>query len=59
MIKTLYDERVFLRGKKEAIKEMAIKMLKKGMSIEDVVEVTNLQIEEVEALRDGCVLDEE
>jgi len=59
MIRTLYDERVFLRGKDEANKEMAIKLLKKGLSIEDIVDLTNLPIEEVEALRDGHVLDEE
>ena len=63
MIRTLYDERVFLRGKAEGEKEksieMAIKLLKKGISIEDIVDLTNLPIEEIETLRDDYVLDEE
>ncbi|MCL2099554.1 MAG: hypothetical protein FWH24_03850 [Oscillospiraceae bacterium] len=60
MIKTLYDERVFIRGrsegkaegKKEEAIEMAKRALRKGISIEDIVELTKLTVQEIEALNE-------
>lgn len=38
----------FKRGQQETQKEIALKMLQKGMSIEDVASITELSISEVE-----------
>ena len=47
MIKTLYDERVFIKGKKEKAIEMAKKMLLKNKPIDEIIEFTELKEKEI------------
>ena len=64
MIKTLYDERVFIKGKQEGKEEgkqegrqegekakaieMAYKLIKRGLNIADMAEDTGLSVAEIE-----------
>ncbi|HBD95387.1 MAG TPA: hypothetical protein DC057_14560, partial [Spirochaetia bacterium] len=53
-VKTMFETRLKEYGgrlKKEGKKEDAIKMLKKGFSIADIVDITDLSIEEIKSLR--------
>ena len=47
-----YEEKMLERqeGKKEAQKEMALKMKKKTKPLEEIAEFTGLSVEEIEAL---------
>ena len=51
MIKTLYDERVFIKGEEKAKIEMAKKAIKKELSIEDIVDLTGLSMDIIKELQ--------
>lgn len=51
--KTLYDPIVEEKGIEKGIKKVAIKMIMKGKSNQEIMEVTDLSIEEIEKLRSG------
>jgi predicted HTH domain antitoxin len=49
----LEDTRVFQEAQEEKAKAIAINMLRKKMSLETIVELTGLTIEQVQALQEG------
>ena len=51
MVKTFYDPEVEKRGEKRAIEKVAINMLKKGKSIQDIIEATELTYEKILELK--------
>ena len=51
MIKTLYDERVFIKGKKERDIQLIEKMLRRGDTISEIADFLEITIEEVEKVK--------
>lgn len=51
MTKTLYDPIVEKKGVEKGIEKVALKMIIKGKTNEEIIEVTDLEFEEVERLR--------